>query len=323
MSKRSATLSMLMLAILQLCAGQVTPSAPQLIVPIASRPIEAPPFTFAGESQCDMDGNMYFHTMGSGYNFAEIFELAKDGNTGKFLRPTGKFADPAEYEFNDFWVSGDGNVWVLVGSGPAYAIKFDQNGTMKDPLTLEVPEDVALFNFALFDSGYFFVAGDYLSKSGHHRQGQGYQAILNSSGLVTRELSLTGMDVNYFTPSQIDGGVASARGNLYFLGPDRITVISPGGEIVRKLSFHKPEPKSTATKIYVLGGMVVVKLNVQTKGTNILSQRFLVLDEDTGEAKGYYQSPDWFVDVCLTGDQELVFLSPEQNKQKIVTARIW
>jgi hypothetical protein len=76
------------------------------------------------------------------------------------------------------------------------------------------------------------------------------------------------------------------------------------------------------TKIYVSGGMVVVKLLVETKGTNDLSERFLVLDEDTGEAKGYYQSGESY-DVCMTRDQELVFLSVNQNKQTIVIARIW
>ena len=137
---------------------------------------------------------------------------------------------------------------------------------------------------------------------------------------MTRELSIPGPDVNL--GGQTDGGVASARGNLYFLNSDRITVISPGGEILRKLPFRKPDPKSVATKIYVSGGMVVVKLLVETKGTNDLSERFLVLDEDTGEAKGYYQSGESY-DVCMTHDQELVFLSVNHNKQKIVIARIW
>jgi hypothetical protein len=42
----------------------------------------------------------------------------------------------------------------------------------------------------------------------------------------------------------------------------------------------------------------------------------------TGEAKGYYQSGESY-DVCMTGEQELVFLSGNQNKQKIVMSRIW
>jgi hypothetical protein len=320
MNKRRVTLLRLMLAALLIhcCAAQSTPLIPRPIAPIASRPIETPPFSFLGESQCDGDGNMYFQMS---YSTAEIFELSRDGNNGTFLRPTGKFVDPSLYEFEDFWVSGDGKVWVLVGgTGHASAIQFEQNGTMKDPVTLEIPEDVLLSRFALFDNGFLFVAGAYRNQSAHHRQGQGYQAILNSSGQVTRELSILGPDVNF--SAQTDGGVASARGNLYFLGSDRITVISPGGEILRKQPFCKPDLKSVATKIYVSGGMVVVKLLVETKGTSDLSERFLVLDEDTGEAKGYYQSSESY-DVCMTRDQELIFLSVNQSKQKIVIARIW
>jgi len=90
---------------------------------------------------------MYFQMS---YSTAEIFELSKDGSNGTFLRPTGKFVDPSLYEFEDFWVSGDGKVWVLVGgTGHASAIQFDKNGTMKDPVTLEIPEDV-LLDFSLW-----------------------------------------------------------------------------------------------------------------------------------------------------------------------------
>ena len=314
MNKCGATLSMLMLAALSFCAAQGTPSTPTSIVATASQPIEVPPFFFFGESQCDSDGKMYFHTYRSGYSTAEIFELAKDGNTGKFVRPTGKFADPAVYEFIDFWVSGDGNLSVLVGSiGHAYTIEFDKNGTMKDPVSLDIPGDVQLSNFAIFDSGYMLVAGAYRFKNASHRQGQSYQAILNPSGGVTRELSISLPDVDFDKPGLSDGGVASARGNLYFLGPDRIAVISPAGEVVRKLPFHKPDPKSIATKIYLAGAMVVVGLNVETKANAPLSRRFLVLDESTGEAKGYYQSPSWY-DVCLTRDQELVFFGPRAKQ---------
>lgn len=159
MNKHRVTLFRLMLAalLIQLCAAQSAPLIPRPIAPIASRPIETPPFAFFGESQCDGDGNMYFQMS---YSTAEIFELSKDGNNGTFLRPTGKFVDPSLYEFDDFWVTGDGKVWVLVGgTGHASAIKFDQNGTMQDPVTLEIPEDVLLSRFALFDSGFLFVAG--------------------------------------------------------------------------------------------------------------------------------------------------------------------
>jgi len=121
-----------------------------------------------------------------------------------------------------------------------------------------------------------------------------------------------------------EGGVASARGNLYFLASNQISVISPSGELIRKVPFTKPDRESIATKVYASGGVLIVALNVIKKSDPNVSRRYLLLDENTGEAKAYYQPPDrnWS-DVCLTTDQALVFLAPERGKNKLVTARIW
>jgi hypothetical protein len=52
-----------------------------------------------------------------------------------------------------------------------------------------------------------------------------------------------------------------ARGKPYFLGADRISVISPSGELVRKVPFTKPDRESVATKIYVSRGVLTIVLN--------------------------------------------------------------
>lgn len=120
-----------------------------------------------------------------------------------------------------------------------------------------------------------------------------------------------------------DSGVASAGGHLYFLGPEEISIVSPAGQVVRRLPFRKPDPKAIATKMYVSGGMIVVVLN-SISADQQDDRRFLVLDENTGKVAGYYRSPDrnW-TDVCLTRENELVFLVAEGKKQRIATARIW
>ncbi|MBZ5688205.1 MAG: hypothetical protein LAP86_24580 [Acidobacteriia bacterium] len=157
---------------------------PKTLTPLTKRAIEAPLLKFWGESQCDGDGNLYFHTDGSGFRSAQMFELARDGSSGRFFQLTGKFADPEVAEFSNFWVSKDGDVSVLaIGSGHNYVIHFDGNGVMKDPLTLQVPDDVTLTDLSVFDNGSMFVAGHYMHKDAGHRGGQGYGAILTSSGL--------------------------------------------------------------------------------------------------------------------------------------------
>jgi len=298
---------------------------PKTFTALTSRVIEAPLFNFWGEGQCDGDGNLYFHTGSSGFRTTQIFELARNGSMGRFFQLTGKFADPDVAEFSNFWVGKDGDVSILaIGSGKNYAIDFDENGTMKDPKNLQVPEDVTLTDLSIFDSGYMFVAGHYMHKSAAHAEGQGYGAILTSSGTLAKELSKAVADADLKDSKLAEGGVASARGNLYFLASNQISVISPSGELIRKVPFTKPDRESIATKVYASGGVLIVALNVIKKSDPNVSRRYLLLDENTGEAKAYYQPPDrnWS-DVCLTNDQALVFLAPERGKNKLVTARIW
>ena len=301
--------------------------SPKTLTPLTSRAIEAPLFNFWGESQCDGDGNLYFHTGGSGFRSGQIFELARDGSTGRFFQPTGKFADPDIAEFSNFWVSKDGDVSLLaIGDGHNYVVQFDGNTAMKEPITLQVPEDVTLTDLSIFDGGYMFVAGHYMHKSAGHREGQGYGAILTSSGVPAKLFSTPVPDVDVNSSKITEGGIASARGNLYFLGADRISVISPSGELVRKVPFTKPDRESVATKIYVSRGVLIIVLNSFKKAgpDDRITRRYLVVDENTGEATGYYQPPDpGWSDVCVTPNQEMVFLTVENKKQNLATARIW
>lgn len=51
---------------------------------------------------------------------------------------------------------------------------------------------------------------------------------------------------------------------------------------------------------------------------------YLVLDENTGEATGSSQPPDLdWSDVCVTPKQEITFLSVENKKHNLVSARLW
>ena len=109
------------------------------------------------------------------------------------------------------------------------------------------------------------------------------------------------------------------------MGSERVTVVSPVGEIVRKIPFKKPDPRAVATKIYPAGGMLVVVLNVQADSKEpFFWRRLLVIDESTSKVVGYYQPPglNWS-DVCLPRDQQMMFLIVDNNKQSMATARIW
>lgn len=237
--------------LVEVCFAQGDTAKPRPILPTDSRSIQVPVFSYYGESQCDGDGNMYFHGATSDFRAGQVFLLSRDGNSGKVFQLTGKFADAGVVGFDSFFVTSDGGVFILSSSQDEKDIfTFDHNGAMKQPIALEVPTEVQVTDFAVFDNGFLFVWGYHNEKSPKELQGKRYEAILTDSGEVSRELAVPMPQIdlgNLGAPG--DGAVASSSGKLYFLGPNRIAVISQTGEVVRTIQFRKPDPKAIAAKL--------------------------------------------------------------------------
>jgi hypothetical protein len=318
------------LVAIQLCLAQGSIFASHVIDVSDSRPIQAPPFAYFGESQCDRDGNMYFHGGETDFRHGQIFRLSSDGATGKFFRITGKYADADLAGFDSFWVTSDGEVFILAANaGEKYVFTFDSNGVVKDPVILKVGEDVQVSDFAVFDNGFFFVWGYHDEKSPQALQGKPYAAVLAESGDLVRELSIPVPKVdlgNLGAPT--DGAVASYAGNLYFLGPDQIAVVSVTGETTRRLKFHKQDPEAVATKLYLSAGMAVIGVNkISTKGPTKgqIQRSFIALDQSSGDLIGYYKPSEKLgcCDVCFSRTAGLKFLQSDGKTQKLATAQLW
>jgi hypothetical protein len=302
---------LLALLTVQFCLVQYGLSQLRSMSASTTRAIEAPPFSYFGEGQCDSDGNMYFHGGNTDSMSSQIFRLSKDGSSGKFFRPSGKFADSEYVGFNSFWVNPDGVVFVLSSNADEkYVLPFDKNGSMQTPIKLQIPADVQVREFAAFESGYFFVWGYRDERSLKKLRGKSYQAILTETGELSREVSivLPKVDLAHLgTPS--DGAVATFGGNLYFLSSDQVLVISQTGEIIRRMEFRKPDVKAVGAKLYISGGMAVIAFDV-ISGDGRVSRAFVALDGNTGEVIGHYK-PDPRLDasdVCFTRSEGMVFL---------------
>lgn len=313
------------LILTQLCLAQAGIFGSREVKVSSVRAIQVPPFSYFGESQCDRNGNMYFHGGDSDFRYGQIFRLSSDGASGKFFRITGKFADANLTGFDSFWVTADGEVFILSSNAQQkYVFAFDRDGTMQDPVALNVPQDVQLTDFAVFDNGFFFVWGYNDERSSKDLRGKRYGAVLSESGEVIRELAipLSPVDLgNLGAPT--DGAVASYAGNLYFLGSDQIAVVSVTGETIRRLKFHKPDAQAVATKLYLSGGMALIALNkVSTKASSRgeVQRSFLALDLNSGELMGDYSaSAQLGGDVCFSRNDGLTFLQVEGKIQNLVT----
>jgi hypothetical protein len=299
----------------------------------SSRPIQAPPFSYFGESQCDRDGNMYFHAVDSDFRQGQIFRLSSDGSSGRFFRITGKFADSDSAGFDSFWVTNDGEVFILASNAEEkYVFTFDDNGVVRAPTIVKVSEDVQLTDLAVFDNGFIFVRGYHDEKSPKDLRGKPYAAVLTDSGELVRELSIPMPTVDLGNlAAAIDGAVAIYAGNLYFLGPDQITVISAAGETIRRLKFHKRDPQAIATKLYLSAGMAVIVVDeISTKGSTNgqVHRSFIALDlnssdQDAGDLLGYYEASARLGsnDVCFSRADGLTFFQSDGKTQKLATAQ--
>ncbi len=218
-------------------------------------------------------------------------------------------------------------MFLLAGNaGEKYVFTFDHNGVVEAPAALKVRADVQLTDFAVFDNGFFFVWGYHDEKSTKDLRGKPYAAVLTESGELVKEVSVPMHNVdlgNLAAPS--DGAVASYAGNLYFLGSDQITVISATGEMIRSLTFHKPDPRAVATKLYLSAGVAVIALNeISNKGPTKgeVRRSFMALDLNSGDLIGYYKPSAQLGsnDVCFSRTDGLTFLQSDGKTQKLATA---
>jgi hypothetical protein len=317
---------LVILALSHFCLAQVTNLGLREIGVSSSKPIQAPPFSYFGEGQCDSNGNMYFHGGDSDFRSGQVFRLSSDGASGNFFHITGKLANADRTGFDSFWVTADGDVFILAANAQEkYVFGFDRDGTAKNPVSLNVSEDVQLTDLALFDNGFLFVWGYHDERASKNLRGKRYAAILTASGDVVKELSLPISPVDLKDSSALtDGAVASYAGNLYFLGSDQITVISVTGELIRRLKFHKPDSEAIASKLYISGGIVVIALNkISDKGSTKgqVQRSFLALDQNSGDLLGYYSARAVAgSDVCFSRADGLTFLQVDGKTQKLATA---
>ncbi len=310
-----------------LCLAQGSVYMPREIDISSSRSIQTPSFGYFGEGQCDRDGNMYFHSSDSDFRHSQIFRLSSDGSSGTFFRITGKFADADLAGFDSFWITSDGEVFILASNAEEkYVFTFDHNGAVKDPVVLKLPVDVQLTDFAVFDNGFLFVWGYRDQRSSTNLRGRPYTAVLTDAGGIVKELSIPMPTVDLGNLAAFsDGAVASYAGNLYFLGSDQLTVISPTGETIRKLRYHKADSEAVATKLYLSGGMAVIAVNkISTKGSTRgqVSRSFIALDQDSGDLLGYFKPSAQLGsnDVCFSRADGLTFLQSDGKTHKLATA---
>jgi hypothetical protein len=299
-----------------------SPLQPRILVSSSQHPVQVPVFV-SFENHCDGDGNLYFHLDKGDYSRTEILFLSADGQYGRTFKLSDKFSDSAKFGFANFSVTPSGDPYLLAWGGQFYLFGFDSNGSMRNPVTLQVPEHVDNDKLLVFESGVSLFYGFYNDAAPNKLKGSSYVALFDSSGRLRKELNGSVSDrlPDAGQPGDLhDGAVAVGDdGNAYVLTSRAITTISEAGELVRRVVFKKPDPRTLALNIYVSGGSVVIGLGKVEDG-RLTRKDFLLVEPSTGKPFGLYEpAPEiGFDDVCFSRQEGFTFLRTEKAQRTLV-----
>lgn len=121
--------------------------------------------------------------------------------------------------------------------------------------------------------------------------------------------------------------VSADDGNVYLLRPSKgavVDVLSPGGEIVRRLTLNPPDSSFNAGSVRVAGGNVVVEFvqNIPGDRQNRISQIiYSVFDTEKGEKLYDYEGPSGMMGIlaCYTPNY-FTFLNVQDNGLSLIQA---
>jgi hypothetical protein len=238
--------------------------------------------TLLGQATCDGAGNVYLRQLDSETSRnpkapprLPIQEVTLTGSLGGVFRVADAFA--GEFFGTGAYVNRQGDVYqaTMVGDD-VYVVQFGRDGSIKARKKLEsgARHFTSLSRLAAFDSGEFLLIGE-SGKTGHIP----FTAVFAADGRLVKEIyepedeearqKAEVGDSRYVGLGNVGndfvgtGDVAvGSDGNAYLLhgaSSALIYVISPAGEVVRKLRISVDDPDLVASSIKAYGTRLAVE----------------------------------------------------------------
>lgn len=270
--------------------------------------------------RCDSNGNVYLRF----YQFAQllaapIVKLSAEAKTVARFSP-GSVPGFKNFTTHDFAVDGRGGVHLLVTNtiderNEPYILSFREDGTHERSIRLSGSFRPA--RLALFPTGDFLVTGLAVSlrEEDSRPDYEPFTGIFDATGSQLRKLTLPG-DVklqpqtespgkNSTKPAEQQGraraplaevstgeALVGQDGNVYLMrrtAKPLVYVISPAGELLRKLEVAPPSEKAEPWAMKYGGGKLVVTFNEPAeKKEQGQIQIISLVDTETGERQMDY-----------------------------------
>lgn len=322
----------------QLDAQGAHPAAKQLTVaPIhqahtlqvtSTRVLTTRAFGFTGPLLSDDNGNLYFAEDSGVFKLSQL----KESSSKMIQTPPDKSgADDSGLDaLIDYAVTPSGTLFMLAQDAKQqlHIFSFDSDGNEKHDTKLEIPENVLIVDFAVFDNETILVTGFYSRNAPEALRGKSYAAIFDQSGQwlkdMTRRISVDAVSSDSDGPLTYVYMRPGKDGNLYLLKPSAVLVISPGGEIVRRIKFVKPDPSLEAIGLNIADGVVLIELGDKPAPGTHRNPKYLVLDTATGKKYGFYAQPSEVKGrlASFSREEGFLFVSDEKGTFKLVSAKM-
>jgi hypothetical protein len=307
------------------------PRQPRILKVTSTTATSVPAFLTLGPPRPDDAGDLFFRPYGFGVDSDQvaIFKLSLSDESQSKMFKIARGESGADH-FIDFAVSASGRLYVLSEDvkDNFHVFSFDSDGDVKSNIKLDTPEHVFAMNLAVFENDTILVTGYYQTDSAGIPRGKSYAALFDSSGKVlrdtSRDFSLKDASSSgaVFRNIQVRG---SQDGNLYLLKIDSVLVLSPSGEIIRRIKFVKPDPADEPLGLMISGGLLAVEFGDEPSPGKRVNPKFLVLNSSTGKEYGFYAPPAEVngMPARFTREDGFVFLkSDDKGKLQLLTAAL-
>ncbi len=285
---------------------------------------------FLSGPRCDADGNLYLRNDRTFQSPVHKLNL-KGEKIADFLASSSSDLPnlpPQLAHSGEFSVAENGDLYleIMASMTEHDLLVFGKDGTYKSKVVLDIGSVWQVNKLAVFSSGEFLIAGEKWQKP--EQNYAPFTGIFSSNGTFLKELSLEDDAKIYkFTvdgdsamvphPGNnraiFQGAIATAAdGNIYlmrWLSPAVIYAISPGGEVVRRMTVDPGDQGAMPENMRIAGDSIAIEFrNKDTK-----KKLFKVIDLQ-GKTRATYRWPEvegkpvWLSLCYMQNPERFVFL---------------
>lgn len=281
---------------------------------------------------CDEKGNLYARPDGRG----PIVRVSADGQkvTNIDIKPLPDFAGNRYISAWTIGLRGEVHLIALNKDRQECLLTLDDEGDLRSSGKLD--SEFFFYHLAVFPSGELLGVGVKEHEGMNDVVGEPYTAIFDRNGKLLTELTLPGdlkghrvneKSDDYTSEKAIFFGqeVPADDGNIYLMrntGRHPLFVISPAGDVVRKLSLDPPGEGWEGFQYFVAGGKILMefyKPEASVRDANTLL--YSLYDAESAERQIDYElSPEISGQFACYNPNQFTFLAPERDGLSIIHA---